>query len=97
MKVFFFAIKATPLGENLCLLEESKVRVIKDLIEEGETWWKQWFLEIRKWDEMELLARDLYDQLSLLRERGRLPRSQRGVLSPFIFQRMAKFLLSIWS
>ncbi|CAI8607977.1 unnamed protein product [Vicia faba] len=50
----YFAIKVTPLGVNLCLLEESEEGVIEDLIGGGETWWKHWFVEVRRWNEEEL-------------------------------------------
>ncbi|XP_058751484.1 uncharacterized protein LOC131624544 [Vicia villosa] len=46
-----YAVKVSPLGSNLCLLEELKEGYIKDLIAEGESWWKSWFLEIVKWEE----------------------------------------------
>lgn len=37
----YFAIKVSPLGANLCLLEESEEGVISDLINEGRIWWNQ--------------------------------------------------------
>lgn len=39
----YFSIKVTPLGVNLCLLEEFEEGVIRDLIKEGMSWWSQWF------------------------------------------------------
>lgn len=45
-----FAIKVTPLGGNTCLLEEKEDGFISDLIREGETWWKEWFSEIKRWE-----------------------------------------------
>ncbi|XP_058741851.1 uncharacterized protein LOC131614255 [Vicia villosa] len=42
-----FSIKATPLGANLCLLEEMEDGYICELISEGNTWWTQWFKEVR--------------------------------------------------
>lgn len=49
MKVTFF-IKVTPLGANLCLLEESEEGEIRNLIREGKYWWSQWFTCIREWN-----------------------------------------------
>lgn len=43
----YFSIKVTPLGANLCLLEEVEEGEIADLIKLGECWWKQWFSEIK--------------------------------------------------
>lgn len=45
-----YAIKVTPLGGNCCLLEDKEVGFIGDLIKEGETWWKSWFFEIKRWE-----------------------------------------------
>ncbi|CAK8531108.1 unnamed protein product [Lathyrus sativus] len=50
----YFSIKATPLGDNLCLLEESEHGEIRDLIREAESWWRQWFSVIREWKEEDL-------------------------------------------
>ncbi|XP_058763424.1 uncharacterized protein LOC131636852 [Vicia villosa] len=50
----FFQVKVTPMGGNLCLLEESEEGIIKDLIGDGETWWKQWFQVIRRWNELDI-------------------------------------------
>ncbi|XP_058747128.1 uncharacterized protein LOC131620126 [Vicia villosa] len=44
-----FSIKVTPLGASLCLLEEVEEGFIQDLIGEGNTWWRQWFKEIKPW------------------------------------------------
>ncbi|XP_058783348.1 uncharacterized protein LOC131658029 [Vicia villosa] len=49
-----FAIKATPLGEWLCLLEESESGVIDSLVEEGELWWKNCFEKISKWEDCDV-------------------------------------------
>lgn len=35
----YFSIKVTPLGANLCLLEDLEEGAIKDLIKEGRSWW----------------------------------------------------------
>lgn len=48
----YFSIKVTPLGENLCLLEEREEQEegeIKAMVDEGSDWLWQWFKEIRKW------------------------------------------------
>ncbi|XP_058726543.1 uncharacterized protein LOC131597900 [Vicia villosa] len=47
----FFAIKVSLMGGNLCLLEEMEEGYIEDLIGEGETWWRTWFTEIKKWED----------------------------------------------
>lgn len=47
----YFSIKVTPLGANLCLLEEVEDGEISNLIREGKSWWSQWFSEIRVWKE----------------------------------------------
>lgn len=44
----YFSIRVTPLEANLCLLEEVEEWDILDIIREGETWWKKWFVEIRR-------------------------------------------------
>ncbi|XP_058774651.1 uncharacterized protein LOC131648933 [Vicia villosa] len=49
-----FDIKVTPMGGNMCLLEEEEEGVIEDLIGEGETWWKQWFAVVRRWNEKDI-------------------------------------------
>ncbi|XP_058732931.1 uncharacterized protein LOC131604513 [Vicia villosa] len=46
-----FAIRVSPLGGNLCLLEENEEGFIEDLINECEGWWRSWFSEIKKWEE----------------------------------------------
>lgn len=50
----YFSIKATPLGANLCLLEEIEDGEIKNMISEGKSWWSQWFSDIREWKEEEV-------------------------------------------
>ncbi|XP_058727198.1 uncharacterized protein LOC131598634 [Vicia villosa] len=45
----YFGVKVTPMGANLCLLEESEEGELSALIEEASDWIKQWFLEIRPW------------------------------------------------
>ncbi|XP_058774299.1 uncharacterized protein LOC131648567 [Vicia villosa] len=45
----FFSIKVHPMGANLCLLEEMEEGIIKELLDEGKWWWKQWFKNIRPW------------------------------------------------
>ncbi|XP_058783227.1 uncharacterized protein LOC131657893 [Vicia villosa] len=47
-------IKITPLGANLCLLEEEEEGDIEALIKEAESWWKQWFDSIRPWNELDV-------------------------------------------
>lgn len=45
----YFRVKVTPMGANLCLLEEDFVGEITSLIEEVPEWINQWFKEIRNW------------------------------------------------
>lgn len=45
----YFNIKATPLGANLCFLEEQEEGEIKCMIEEDKEWIASWFSEIRPW------------------------------------------------
>ncbi|XP_058759400.1 uncharacterized protein LOC131632679 [Vicia villosa] len=45
----FFSIKVHPMGANLCLLEEMEEGIIKEPMDEGKWWWKQWFKNIRPW------------------------------------------------
>ncbi|XP_058783963.1 uncharacterized protein LOC131658712 [Vicia villosa] len=45
----YFNIKATPLGANLCLLEEQEEGEIKTMIEEDRVWIEQWFSDIHPW------------------------------------------------
>lgn len=47
----YFSIKVTPLGANLCLMEEVEKGAIRDLVKEGRSWWSQWFADIREWRE----------------------------------------------
>ncbi|XP_058726434.1 uncharacterized protein LOC131597779 [Vicia villosa] len=49
-----FSIKVTPLGANLCLLEETEEGFIRELIGDGQTWWRQWFKEVRPWSAREV-------------------------------------------
>lgn len=44
-----FSIKVTPLGANLCLLENLEEGFNEELIREGTSWWKHWFKSIRPW------------------------------------------------
>ncbi|CAK8576112.1 unnamed protein product [Lathyrus sativus] len=45
----YFALKVTPLGENLCLLEEDEEGELEALVEGAFGWLSQWFSEVRKW------------------------------------------------
>lgn len=49
-----FTIKATPLGPNLCLLEESGKGDLDALLKEGVEWKNKWFKEVRKWRELDV-------------------------------------------
>lgn len=44
-----FSIKLTPLGENLCLLEEAEEGEIMVLVEEVSSWIEQWSIEVKEW------------------------------------------------
>ena len=39
----YFAIKVTPMGANLCLLEEQEEGELKALTEDANEWLEQWF------------------------------------------------------
>lgn len=43
----YFSIQVTPLGENLCLLEDRTKEEIKALVEDGKAWLNQWFKDVR--------------------------------------------------
>ncbi|XP_058758209.1 uncharacterized protein LOC131631431 [Vicia villosa] len=45
----YFGVKVTPLGANLCLLEEDVEGELKALIDDASEWINQWFTEIRPW------------------------------------------------
>lgn len=49
-----FTIRVISMGGNVCLFEEMKVGFIEDLIGEDELWWKEWFVEIKRWSDREL-------------------------------------------
>ncbi|XP_058755462.1 uncharacterized protein LOC131628653 [Vicia villosa] len=42
-------VKITPLGANMCLVEDLKEGVISSLLKKAESWMKQWFREIHPW------------------------------------------------
>lgn len=45
----YFAVKVTPLRDNLFLLEKCNEGELKALVEEVRDWIMQWFIEIRPW------------------------------------------------
>lgn len=45
----YFSIKVTPLGVNVCLMEERELTELDILVAEARNWLSQWFMEIRKW------------------------------------------------
>lgn len=42
----YFSIQITPLGANLCLLEDWVEGKIQALVKEGGHWLSQWFKEV---------------------------------------------------
>lgn len=46
----YFVVKATPLGTNICLLEEIEDSKLSELVESRRYRLKQWFKKIHKWD-----------------------------------------------
>ncbi|XP_058746554.1 uncharacterized protein LOC131619483 [Vicia villosa] len=46
-----YPVRVIPLGGDVCLSKDRESRFIEDLIVEGETWWKSWFSEIKRWEE----------------------------------------------
>lgn len=49
MEEGIFSIQATPLGPNICLLEETVEGDLEVLLQDGGDWKKRWFKEGRKW------------------------------------------------
>lgn len=45
----YFNIKVTPLGANICLLEDDSEGALETLVKEEKVWLGQWFKEIRRW------------------------------------------------
>lgn len=45
----YFGVKVTPMGANICLLEEDFEGEITTLIKENPKWINQWFKDIRSW------------------------------------------------
>ncbi|XP_058747156.1 uncharacterized protein LOC131620160 [Vicia villosa] len=45
-----FAVKVSPLGGNLCLLEELEKGYIEDFLGSNDCWWSLWFSEVKRWD-----------------------------------------------
>lgn len=50
-----FSVKITPLGANLCLLEDLEEAFLVDMLDDGCTWWKRWFNLIRPWQKKMLI------------------------------------------
>lgn len=44
-----FTIRVTPLGANMCLLEDFMEGDLNSFIEKRREWWSQWFASIRPW------------------------------------------------
>lgn len=44
-----FSVTETPLGPNLCLLEESVEDELNVILEDGGGWKGKWFKEVRPW------------------------------------------------
>lgn len=44
-----FSVQATPLRQNLCLLEESVEGDLELLLSDGGDWKNKWFKEVRGW------------------------------------------------
>lgn len=45
-----FSIRVTPLGPNICLLEDLIGEDVGVFLEERRLWWEQWFDSIRPWE-----------------------------------------------
>ncbi|CAI8614009.1 unnamed protein product [Vicia faba] len=45
----FFPVKVTPLGANVCLLEDLVKGEMKALLEGGRNWLGQWLKEVKSW------------------------------------------------
>ncbi|XP_058725583.1 uncharacterized protein LOC131596865 [Vicia villosa] len=46
----FYAIQSTPLGANMCLLEDRLEGAIQSWLADEEEWVKRWFKEVRPWN-----------------------------------------------
>lgn len=44
-----FTIRVTPMGDNLCLLEDLIEGEVTTFLRECKDWWGVWFKEIRPW------------------------------------------------
>lgn len=49
IKEGIFSIRVTPMGPNLCLLEDLIHGGVEMFIEERKEWWENWFCNIRAW------------------------------------------------
>lgn len=49
-----FTVVATPLGPNLCMLEETVEGDLEALLKEGTEWKSRWFKEVRKWKPLDV-------------------------------------------
>ncbi|XP_058747116.1 uncharacterized protein LOC131620113 [Vicia villosa] len=49
-KAGFFGIVISPLGAKKCLVEESDNGALSEFLGEEEGWWKEWFVEVVKWN-----------------------------------------------
>lgn len=45
-----FSIQATPLGPNICRLEEPVDGDLDLILNDGGDWKNKWFREVKKWD-----------------------------------------------
>lgn len=54
MEEGLFSIRVTPLGPNLCLLEDLIEGEVEVLVEERKSWWEQWFFNIKPWDPLDI-------------------------------------------
>lgn len=54
MEGVLFSIKISPLGANLCLLEELEDGFIAEMIGDSCSCWKRWFHTIRTWQKTDV-------------------------------------------
>lgn len=50
----YLSVKVTPLGANLCLLEDLVEGEIEAFVEEGCDYLKQWFKEVKRWIKLDV-------------------------------------------
>lgn len=50
----FFSITTTPLGANLCLLDENQEDILQEMMEGSSKWLEERFKNVRRWSPREV-------------------------------------------